>query len=121
MRDAVKQYANLPPDSLEERTLRQAGRELMLAQSSDWPFIITNNTTVEYARRRFREHLDRFHDLLNSLQARNTWARSSRAVGGADTMFQELNYELFDLAINYTEQIYCERETASGICTSQVG
>ena len=33
--------------SLEDRALRQAGRELMLAQSSDWPFIITNGTTED--------------------------------------------------------------------------
>ena len=65
--------------------LRQAGRELMLAQSSDWPFIITNGTTEQYARRRFHDHMHRFHDLLSRLERRestrpackrsNTWMR----------------------------------------------
>ena len=66
----------------------QAGRELMLAQSSDWPFIITNGTTEEYARRRFHDHLHRFHDLLHAVEHRksrppswkpwSTWTPSSR-------------------------------------------
>jgi len=55
---------------LEERVLRQASRELLLAQSSDWPFIITNGTTEEYARRRFNEHVNRTHYLLDSLEQR---------------------------------------------------
>ena len=54
--------------SLEDRALRQAGRELMLAQASDWPFIITNGTTEQYARRRFHDHINRFHDLLYGLE-----------------------------------------------------
>jgi 1,4-alpha-glucan branching enzyme len=45
------------------RALRQAGRELLLAQSSDWPFILRNRTTPEYARRRVHDHLDRFDRL----------------------------------------------------------
>ena len=74
--------------SLEERALCQAGRELLLAQDSDWPFIITNGTTEEYARRRFNEHLNRFHELLNTFEHGNIdtpeletleyWTRSSR-------------------------------------------
>lgn len=98
MRDAVRQHSHLSPDSLEERTLRQAGRELMLAQSSDWPFIITNNTTVEYARRRFYEHLDRFHDLLNSLRERNIVPEKLEAVEYLDAIFPELDYRLFGSA-----------------------
>jgi 1,4-alpha-glucan branching enzyme len=50
------------------RALRQAGRELLLAQSSDWPFILRNRTTPEYARRRVREHLDRFARLAAMLE-----------------------------------------------------
>ncbi len=47
----------------------QAGRELLLAQSSDWAFIVTQATSVPYAVRRFREHLDRFHRLCDGLEA----------------------------------------------------
>ncbi len=39
------------------RALNQAARELLLAQSSDWAFIMTRNTAVPYAVRRTKEHL----------------------------------------------------------------
>jgi 1,4-alpha-glucan branching enzyme len=42
---------------------RKAGRELLLAQSSDWPFLIRMGSAAEYARRRIDGHLEAFHDL----------------------------------------------------------
>ncbi len=36
---------NPAPDPLRERALNQAARELMLAQSSDWPFILRTGTS----------------------------------------------------------------------------
>ena len=76
-----------PHGSLEDRALRQAGRELMLAQASDWPFIITNGTTEEYARRRFHDHLNRFHYLLHGLEHR---ADRRRQAGGAGVHGRDL-------------------------------
>jgi len=37
--------------------LNQAARELLLAQSSDWAFIMRTGTMVPYAVRRTRSHL----------------------------------------------------------------
>ncbi|MDQ3428146.1 MAG: DUF1957 domain-containing protein [Gemmatimonadota bacterium] len=36
--------------------LAQAAREMLLAQSSDWQFIISTGAAADYAERRFREH-----------------------------------------------------------------
>jgi 1,4-alpha-glucan branching enzyme len=36
--------------------LEQAARELLLAQSSDWQFIISTGAVVDYAERRFAQH-----------------------------------------------------------------
>ncbi len=80
---------------MQDRTLRQAGRELMLAQSSDWPFIITNGTTEEYARRRFQDHLNRFHYLLDDLDNQEVDVRSLEALEYMDAVFPELDYRLF--------------------------
>ncbi len=55
--------------SLEERALKQAARELLLAQSSDWSFMLRSDTSPEYARQRVKQHLLRFtalHDQLTS-------------------------------------------------------
>ncbi len=45
---------------LMRRGLNQLARELLLAQSSDWTFIMKTGTMVEYAERRVREHVANF-------------------------------------------------------------
>jgi len=54
-------------DGLERRALNQAARELLLAQSSDWAFIMKTGTTVEYAKKRTRDHIARFTYLYRAL------------------------------------------------------
>jgi 1,4-alpha-glucan branching enzyme len=41
------------------------GRELLLAQSSDWAFIMKTGTMVEYAVRRTNVHINLFLPLEN--------------------------------------------------------
>jgi 1,4-alpha-glucan branching enzyme len=48
-------------DPFRERASRQAVRELLLAQSSDWPFLVTTGQAADYAVERFRSHVHRFH------------------------------------------------------------
>jgi len=45
------------PGDLKLRALKQAARELLLAQSSDWPFILRTGTSPLYARKRIILHL----------------------------------------------------------------
>jgi len=54
-------------DAVTARALNQAARELMLAQASDWTFIMSTGTTVPYATRRFNEHIVRFTRLYEAL------------------------------------------------------
>jgi 1,4-alpha-glucan branching enzyme len=49
--------------------LAQAARELLLAQASDWQFIITTGTVTDYAERRFTLHADDTERLLAALEA----------------------------------------------------
>lgn len=58
MQGLVRDYAGGTAD--ERRTLNQAARELLLAQSSDWPFIMKTGTMVSYAVRRTKSHIDNF-------------------------------------------------------------
>ena len=57
-------------DGLAWRALRQAGREFLLAQSSDWAFIMKTGTMVPYAIARTREHIINFTKLSADLRAR---------------------------------------------------
>jgi 1,4-alpha-glucan branching enzyme len=59
-----------------QRALKQAARELLLAQSSDWPFILRTGTSPDYARRRVKDHLLRFialHEQLTQTQVDEAW------------------------------------------------
>jgi 1,4-alpha-glucan branching enzyme len=47
-------------DERRSRAARQAARELLLAQSSDWPFLVTTGQAADYAVERFRSHTLRF-------------------------------------------------------------
>ena len=49
--------------------LRQAARELLLLQSSDWPFLVTTGQAPRYAEERFREHVARFDRLAVALES----------------------------------------------------
>jgi 1,4-alpha-glucan branching enzyme len=53
---------------LQSRALRQAGRELLLAQASDWAFIMKTGTLVPYACRRTEEHVGNFTRLADALE-----------------------------------------------------
>jgi 1,4-alpha-glucan branching enzyme len=52
-----------------DRALRQAARELLLAQSSDWAFIVTTDTAVQYAEQRTRQHLANLDALVATIEA----------------------------------------------------
>jgi 1,4-alpha-glucan branching enzyme len=54
-------------DPTIERALRQAARELLLAQASDWAFLIKTNSAPGYATQRTRDHLLRFQRLSENL------------------------------------------------------
>lgn len=58
--DMAALSAVVPSSALRERAARQAARELLLAQASDWPFLITTRQALDYATERFRTHALRF-------------------------------------------------------------
>jgi len=48
--------------------IKQAGRELLLFQSSDWSFILKAGTTTELARERINLHIKRYWKLINAIK-----------------------------------------------------
>lgn len=82
-------------DELETRALNQAARELLLAQSSDWAFIMRTGTMVPYAVRRTRSHLMRFQKLYEDvLQGKidSGWLEKVEAI---DNIFPAINYKVY--------------------------
>jgi len=89
MTEMVRRYPN--PNPLQERALKQAARELLLAQSSDWPFILRTGTSPDYARKRVKDHLFRFislHDQLTSTSVDKKWLTE---VERRDNLFPDVN------------------------------
>jgi 1,4-alpha-glucan branching enzyme len=77
------------------RALNQAARELLLAESSDWAFIMKTGTTVPYAVKRTKEHISNFNIIYKSL-LRNTldenWLAS---VEKKNNIFPDIDYRKF--------------------------
>jgi 1,4-alpha-glucan branching enzyme len=80
------------PDALQERMLKQAARELLLAQASDWPFILRTGTSPEYARKRVKEHLLRFTRIYEQLTAGQLDPEWLQQVEWRDNIFPEVDY-----------------------------
>ncbi len=80
------------PRTLLERALRQAARELLLAQASDWPFILRTGTSPEYARGRVTGHLRDFSTLYSQLMNLRVDERWLESVESRDNLFPNLNY-----------------------------
>jgi 1,4-alpha-glucan branching enzyme len=51
------------------KILEKAGRELLLLQASDWPFVISRRQAPEYGMKRFVQHAARF-DILTDIAER---------------------------------------------------
>jgi 1,4-alpha-glucan branching enzyme len=55
-------------DGLQRRALAQATREHLMAQASDWPFLVRAATARAYAEGRAERHLSRTAELLDRLE-----------------------------------------------------
>ena len=82
-------------EGLVLRALSQAGRELLLAQSSDWTFIMRTGTAVEYARRRVNQHLSRFNLLAERLARQELDDVLLDQMEPLAPIFPGLNYNVF--------------------------
>jgi 1,4-alpha-glucan branching enzyme len=80
------------PNALQQRALRQAARELLLAQASDWPFILQSGTSPDYARKRINDHLLRFTSLYEQLKNNNLDKTSLATIEFCDNIFPEVDY-----------------------------
>ncbi|WP_409342698.1 1,4-alpha-glucan branching protein domain-containing protein [Paenibacillus sp. MBLB4367] len=97
MEEEMIRLADLFPNAggLRRRFLNQAARELMLAESSDWAFIMDNRTVVEYAVRRFCEHAGRFRRLAEAVRGGTLDESWLAEVERRDDIFPQLDYRRY--------------------------
>ena len=80
---------------IEKRALNQAARELLLAQSSDWAFIMKSGTTVPYAIRRTKAHLEGFSELYAGLRNGGVPHHRLARMESRNNIFPRLDYRVF--------------------------
>ena len=71
------------------RALRQARRELLLAQASDWAFMIHSGTMAGYASGRTKTHLVRFNSLARQIATNSIDHRWLSLVESQDNIFSD--------------------------------
>ena len=76
---------------LLRRALNQAARELMLAQSSDWAFIMTTGTTVPYAEKRTRDHISRLYGIYLQITENRLEENWIAELDWKDSIFYEMD------------------------------
>ncbi len=82
-------------DQLTDRALRQLARELLLAQSSDWAFLINSGTAREYATNRTIDHLSRFNRLHDQMVTNNVDRKFLRECELRDNLFPNVNWRYY--------------------------
>lgn len=92
MERLVSDLKGLKVNDLQRRALNQALRSLLLAQASDWPFILKSDTTVEYARKRITDHLARFNYLHDTFRKNRIDERYLTALEIMDDIFPEIDF-----------------------------
>ena len=80
---------------LKVRALNQMARELLLAQSSDWLFIITNNTMVDYAHKRIKDHIRRFTKLYYQVKENKIDSTFLKDIEEKDAIFPDIDYRIY--------------------------
>jgi 1,4-alpha-glucan branching enzyme len=81
----------MPVAGRSSRLLRQAARSLLLAQSSDWTFLMGGGASCAYAETRLREQLSRFRFLIGALRGEVIAEEQLAALETMDNLFPNLD------------------------------
>jgi 1,4-alpha-glucan branching enzyme len=94
MHDAAQMHSR-SPTALADRVLKQLTRELLLAQASDWAFLIKTKTAKEYAIKQTMDHLVRFNRLHDQLAANDVDEKFLFDCERRDNLFPNVNWRYY--------------------------
>lgn len=81
--------------SIMYRALNQLIRELLLAQSSDWAFIMKTKTMVDYAVMRTRRHLNSFFTLADEIENANINEERLTYLENNQALFPFIDFKIY--------------------------
>lgn len=87
-------------EGLKKEALNQAARELLLAQSSDWAFIMKTGTMVQYAEKRTKDHIGRFTKLYYDIIENNIDPVWLEDIKNKDNIFPDIDYRVYRSRVN---------------------
>jgi len=95
--ERMVEIANDNPNAegLVKEALNQAARELLLAQSSDWAFIMKADTMVDYAKKRTNDHLSRFTKIYYDIKEKNLDGTWLKGIQWKDNIFPDIDYKVY--------------------------
>jgi len=82
-------------NSLKERALNQAAREILLAQGSDWPALLHQQKCTEYARFQVEDALHNFTAVYEALGSGHIGAEWLTTLERQHNIFPNINYRVF--------------------------
>lgn len=92
MTELAKKFPDV--NGVVKRALNQALRELLLAQSSDWAFIMGTGTHVSYAVKRTKDHLLRFTRLYEDIGSNSIDESWLSSIEHQDNIFPDIDYRV---------------------------
>jgi 1,4-alpha-glucan branching enzyme len=84
-----------PALQMTDRVLKQLVRELLLAQSSDWAFLMKTATAREYATKRTIDHLARFNRLHDQFVTNDLDEEFLRDCEWRDNIFPDVKWRYY--------------------------
>lgn len=88
-------YIYQEPYEAQKKALNQMARELLLAQSSDWAFIMQTGTMPEYAEKRTKTHIHRFNKLYEMVIKDEIDIEWLTKIEYIDNIFPEIDYSVY--------------------------
>lgn len=88
-------YKNQDLPHLTRRALNQLGREILLAQSSDWPFMMYTGPHREYAQKRFLNHIENAVLIMEGISEKKIDEKKILALEKENNVFQRMDFRIF--------------------------
>ncbi len=79
----------------DKRARNQMARELLLAQASDWAFIMKTGTMVDYAVKRTRVHVHNCLELYRQIRSGNIYEPFLQNLESTNNLFKEIDYRVY--------------------------
>jgi 1,4-alpha-glucan branching enzyme len=95
MIETATRFINQDMSSLTLRALNQAAREVLLAQSSDWPFLVYIRSHSQYAAERVAGHAANASRLLAEALEKRVDEKALCDLEKKNNLFQRMDFRLF--------------------------